>query len=157
MFWVARNRANPVKKRAPEFLKSWVLVRATHGCAGGEGEEAGAVVVGKFEDMVELCAAEEGGELQVVEPAELASLGRVGVCGGEDAVDLGAACEDAVTGFADENPYFGMGVFFFRGGDGGCEQQRVADVAELDEEDSHRGATDLFQSFLVGKTSKWGI
>jgi hypothetical protein len=48
-------------------------------------------------------------------------------------------------------------VFFFRGGDGGGEQQRVANVAELDEEDAHRGATDLFQSFPLGKTSERGI
>ena len=95
-----------------------VFVCAAHGGAGGEGKEAGAVVVGEFEDEVEMGAAEEGGELQVGEPAELASLGGVRVCGGEDAVDLGAAGEDAVTGFADENPYFGVGVFFFRGGDG---------------------------------------
>ena len=66
-------------------------------------------------------ATEEGGEFQVGEPAEIASLGGVGVCRGEDAVDLGAAGEDAVAGFADENPDFGMGVFFFRGGDGGGE------------------------------------
>jgi hypothetical protein len=54
-------------------------------------------------------------------------------------------------------PRFRHGGIFFRGGDGGGEQQRVADVAELDEEDSHRGATDLFQSFTVGKTSERGI
>ena len=134
-----------------------VFVCAAHGGAGGEGKEAGAVVVGEFEDEIEMGAAEESGELQVGEPADLASLGGVRVCGGEDAVDLGAAGEDAVTGFADENPDFGVGVFFFRGGDGGGEQQRVADVAELDEEDSHRGATELFQSFPVGKTSERGI
>ena len=146
-----------MKKRMPEPAQGPVFVGAAGLGPRGEGKEAGAVVVGEFEDEIEMGAAEEGGELQVGEPAELASLGGVRVCGGEDAVDLGAAGEDAIAGFADEYPDFGMWVFFFGGGDGGSEQQRVADVAELDEEDSHRGATDLFQSFPVGKTSERGI
>ncbi len=36
----------------------------------------------------------------------------------------------------------------------GCQ---VANVAELDEEDAHCGATDFFQSFPIGKTSERGI
>ena len=146
-----------MKKRTPEPSQGPVFVGAARLGAGSYGEEASAVVIGEFEDKIEICSPEEGGELQVGEEAAGAALGGIRVRGGEDAVDLGAAGEDAVTGFANKDPDLGMGVFFFRGGDGGGEQQRVADVAELDEEDSHRGATDLFQSFPLGKTSERGI
>ncbi len=118
---VTRRGANPVESPPPDRLEVVVPVCAAARGEGREGQEAGTVVVGEFEDEIEMGAAEEGGEFQVGEPAEIASLGGVRVCGGEDAVDLGTAGEDAVAGFADENPDFGMGVFFFRGGDGGGE------------------------------------
>jgi hypothetical protein len=89
--------------------------------------------------MVELRAAEERGEAEVGDPAAFRSFRGVGVRGDEDAVDLGAAGEDAVAGFADEDPDLGVGEFLLRGDDGGREQEGVADVAEFDIEEAHRG------------------
>ena len=103
----------------------------------GDGEEAGAVVVGELEDEVEIRAAEQGGEFDVCNPIAVIAFSGIRVCCGEYTIDLGASGEDGIAGFAHENPNLSVGEFGLCGHNGGCEQKRVADVPEFDKEDSH--------------------
>jgi hypothetical protein len=117
VFLIALRGANAVKKRLPEKLECAVGVCAAVWSACGEGEKTGAVVVGEFEDVVETRAAQEQGEGEIGEDAVFRALRGVGVGGGEDAVDLRATGEDAVAGFADEDPNLGLREFLLRGDD----------------------------------------
>lgn len=133
----ARSLANMMKKWPPEPAECAVIVGAAVGGAGGDGEEAGAVVVGEFEDEVEAALAKEGGEFEVGHPVTGFAFGGVGVRCREDVVDLRAAGQNAVAGFTHEHPNLGLRELLLGGDEGGCEQERISDVAEFDEEDSH--------------------
>ena len=113
--------ANAVKKWTPEPSEGSVFVGAARFGAGCDGEEAGAVVVGEFEDEVEIRAAEERGKLKICNPIAMASLGGIRVSRCENLINFGASCEDGIAGFAHENPNLGVREFLLRCDKGGCQ------------------------------------
>ena len=133
---VSFGLANEMKKRPPKPPERPVLVCAAHGRSGGERQEAGPVVVGQFEDKIKTCPAQQPGELEIGKPASFGSFFGVGISSCQDPVDLGATGENAIAGFAHEDPDFGVGEFLFGSDDSRGKQERITDVAKLDEENT---------------------
>jgi hypothetical protein len=129
--------SNCVELAAPKWSKRpGGEMRGLMFSAGECEEPAAAFALGKFEGVIEFLRANCFEELGVLQNGFPGAVLLFGTGGGQDSLDGRAAGENTVRALPRDDPNFGAQLLP-NSNDGGREQERIANMTQLDEEDLH--------------------